>query len=70
LLFNIFIIDLCNVIKHSKYLLFAYTCIIYNNMPNMHNVILEIFDYVQTPEYYPFSVESYTVGEVPLARLT
>lgn len=36
----------------------------------MHNVIFEIYDYAQTPEYYPFSVECYTVGEVPLAKLT
>jgi hypothetical protein len=65
---NVFIIDVCNVIKHSIYLLFAY--IIYSNMYNMHNVIFEIFDYAQTPEYYLSLVECYTIGEVPLARLT
>jgi len=36
----------------------------------MHNVIFDIFYYAQTPEEYPFSVECYTIGEVPLARLT
>jgi hypothetical protein len=65
---NIFIIDLCNVIKHFKYLLFAY--IIYNNMHIIHNVIFKICDYAQTPKYYPSLVECYTIGEVPLARLT
>jgi hypothetical protein len=67
LLFNIFIDDLCDVIKHSKHSLFAY--ILYNNMYNVHNVIFEIY-YAQTPAYYPFSVEFYTISEVPLARLT
>jgi hypothetical protein len=61
LIINIFINDLCDVTKHYKHLLFAH--IIYN-VYNVHNVIFEIY-YAQTPEYYTFLFECYTIGEVP-----